>query len=446
MSKDTELKEFISRVRSLYPDYSEFHQATRDLAADVIPYLIEQEDRLGIEILNYLAEPDRVIDFRVDWRNDEGKTETHRGYRVQYNNALGPYKGGLRFSESVNLSVLFFLGFEQCFKNALTGLPMGGAKGGSNFDPHGRSDEEIRRFCQAFITELARHIGPSTDIPAGDIGVGSREVAYMFDHYKSITGKFESIITGKSPVFGGSCGRAEATGYGAVYFAQAMLDHHDDSLEGQTCAVSGAGNVALHTAEKLIELGVKVVSLSDSGGCAVFHKGLTNENLQTIKAAKENRQSLEEICERNDWEFQKDKKPWELDCDVAFACATQNELEEKDAKALIKNKCRYIVEGANMPCTDEALKLFNKEQVVVAPGKAANAGGVAVSGLEISQNRTRMPWKLDKVDEELRRIMSDIHKRCVEYGQQDSQVNYIKGANIASFGQLASAIALYGRV
>ncbi|MCP8899533.1 NADP-specific glutamate dehydrogenase [Gilvimarinus xylanilyticus] len=446
MPADSALESFEDYVKTLYPNYTAFHQATRDVAEDVIPYLLENDDKDGIEILKYLAQPDRVIDFRVDWRNDQNQTETHRGFRVQYNNALGPYKGGLRFSDSVDLDVLFFLGFEQCFKNALTGLPLGGAKGGANFNPHGRSDEEIRRFCQAFITELARHIGPSTDIPAGDIGVGSREIAFMFDHYKSITGRFESALTGKSPAFGGSCGRQEATGYGAVYFTEEILAHHNDSLKDKRCCISGAGNVALHTAEKLIELEAQVLTLSDRGGTAVFAKGLNHKTLTKIQRGKAQRQSLQEICAKLDIEYHDEQKPWQQACDLAFACATQNELGERDAQRLIDNGCRYVIEGANMPNTDGALKLFAKQSIVVAPGKAANAGGVAVSGLEISQNRSMMPWDIDRVDEELRKIMKDIHNNCVKYGEHKGKVNYIKGANIAAFKQLSEAMTLYGKV
>ena len=434
----------LASLQARYPHMPEFHQAVRDVSEDIIPFINAQDSDSLYRALHYLIEPDQIVSFRVTWEDDQNRMQFNRGYRVQFSNALGPYKGGLRLDPQLDLSVLCFLGFEQTFKNSLTGLPMGGAKGGADFDPRGKSEAEIQRFCRAFMTQLARHIGPDTDVPAGDIGVGTREIAYLFDQYRTITGQFSGVLTGKAPVFGGSCFREEATGYGVVYFADQVLAHKDSSLDGKTCAISGAGNVALHTAEKLLDYGAKVISLSDRQGFAHFEKGLTSEQLDTIKQHRDERGDLQSLAEQQGWSYHQDAKPWSLETDLAFACATQNELDIEDAKQLVKHDCEAVFEGANMPCTSEAVDCLRDAGVILAPSKAVNAGGVAVSGLEISQNRVRMPWKADEVDQELKSIMQSIHEACVEYGASKDQVDYKKGANIAAFVKLAEAIELYG--
>ena len=436
--------DLLEPLHARYPHMPEFHQAVRDVSEDIIPYINEQDSEQLYRALRYLMEPDQIVTFRIAWEDDDNRMQYNRGYRVQFSNALGPYKGGLRLDPQLDLSVLYFLGFEQTFKNSLTGLPMGGAKGGADFDPRGKSEAEIQRFCRAFMTQLARHIGPDIDVPAGDIGVSTREIAYLFDQYRAITGEFSAVLTGKSPVFGGSCFREEATGYGCVYFAEQVMARKDSSLEGKTCAISGAGNVALHTAEKLLDYGAKVISLSDRQGFVHFEKGLTAEQLATIKQHRESRGDLKSLAKQQGWKFQKDAKPWSLETDLAFACATQNELDEEDAKQLVKHGCEAVFEGANMPCTSEAVNYLRNAGVTLAPSKAVNAGGVAVSGLEISQNRIRFAWQADEVEQELKSIMQTIHDTCVEFGTTHQQVDYKKGANIAAFVKLAKAIELYG--
>ncbi|MGD9386341.1 MAG: NADP-specific glutamate dehydrogenase [Thioalkalispiraceae bacterium] len=436
--------DIVASLQARYPRMPEFHQSVRDVSEDIMPYVNEQKSESLYQALHYLTEPDQVVSFRVNWQDDNNRMQFNRGYRVQFSNALGPYKGGLRLDPKLNLSVLYFLGFEQTFKNSLTGLPMGGAKGGADFDPHGKSEAEIQRFCRAFMTQLARHIGPETDVPAGDIGVSTREIAYLFDQYRTITGKFSGVLTGKAPVFGGSCFREEATGYGCVYFAEQVLAHKDAGLADQTCAISGAGNVALYTAEKLIELGAKVITLSDRQGVAHFAQGLTQEQLSQIRQHRYQRGTLKSLSKQEGWQFHARAKPWSLETDLAFACATQNELELADAKQLVKNSCQAVFEGANMPCTSEAVDYLREASITLAPSKAVNAGGVAVSGLEISQNNLRMPWQADEVEQELQRIMRNIHESCVEHGTTQAGVDYKQGANIAAFLKLSEAIELYG--
>ncbi|NVJ59390.1 MAG: NADP-specific glutamate dehydrogenase [Gammaproteobacteria bacterium] len=445
------IKQLIEKIDREYPDNSQFKQATHELINDIAAYIEQQEfneseQRYYLEVLRILIEPDRVIQFRVDWEDDAGKFHSNRGFRVQFNNTLGPYKGGLRFTRNTNLDELMFLGFEQVFKNSLTGLPMGGAKGGSDFEPHGRSESEIRRFCQAFMTQLSHHIGPDRDIPAGDIGVGTREIGYMFHQYKTIKNQFRGVLTGKHPVFGGSCIREEATGYGCVYFAEHMMEALDNTLEGKKCGVSGAGNVAIYTAKKLIEKNSKVITLSDSKGVYVNEDGISNEELDAIIQARAKRIRLKDMKQLSG-EYHKDKKPWHLKLDLAFPCATQNELDEEDAKSLVDNKAIAVIEGANMPCTDGAIQLLEKKGVVMGPSKAVNAGGVAVSGLEISQNRSRLSWEADQVDEKLKAIMKNIHTTCIDYGEKiGDKTNYRKAANIASFIKVAKAIEFSGLV
>jgi glutamate dehydrogenase (NADP+) len=436
-----ELKRYLE---ARYPHMPEYQQAVRDVGEDIIEHLGTDRDEAGFRVLRYLTEPDRVISFRINWEDDHNRTRHNRGYRVQFSNALGPYKGGLRLHPRLNLSVLHFLAFEQTFKNSLTGLPMGGAKGGADFDPRDKSDAEIQRFCRAFMNQLARHIGPDIDVPAGDMGVGPREIAYLFDQYRTVSGKFSGVITGKDPVFGGSCFREEATGYGCVYFAECVLKQRDSALEGKRCLVSGAGNVALHTAEKLLEHDASVLSLSDREGTVHFKDGLNEEQLATVKQHKKTRGGLKSLAEEKGWSFREDCNPWTLDADLAFACATQNELDAEDARQLAGNGCEAVFEGANMPCTLDAVQTLRSAGVTLAPSKAVNAGGVAVSGLEISQNRTRLSWNGDRVNGELKSIMQDIHSACVEYGKSKNGIDYKKGANIAAFVELSKAIELYG--
>jgi glutamate dehydrogenase (NADP+) len=392
-----------------------------------------------------MTEPDRVIVFRVCWVDDQNHTRVNRGMRVQFSNAIGPSKGGLRFHKNVTLSVLKFLGFEQVFKNSLTTLPMGGAKGGANFNPHGKSDGEVMRFCQAFMTELARHIGPHTDIPAGDIGVGAREISYLFGQYKRLENEFTGTITGKGLAFGGSLIRTEATGYGCVYFAREMLATRGDGIEGKTCLVSGSGNVAQYTVEKLIQLGGKVVTMSDSSGFILDEDGINAEKLAWIIDLKTNRRGrIHEYAAHFDCDYHEGMRPWAVDCDLAFPSATQNELEKDDASSLVKNGCLLVAEGANMPSTIEAIDIFLDAKILYGPAKAANAGGVAVSGLEQTQNAMRLSWTREEVDENLLDIMQKIHASCVEHGREGDFINYARGANIAGFVKVADAMLAYG--
>ncbi|MFP6606088.1 MAG: NADP-specific glutamate dehydrogenase, partial [Myxococcota bacterium] len=423
----------------------EFHQAVHEVAQDLVPYLEDKQAYKDAHVLDRMTEPDRVIVFRVCWVDDQNHTRVNRGMRVQFSNAIGPYKGGLRFHKNVTLSVLKFLGFEQVFKNSLTTLPMGGAKGGANFNPHGKSDGEVMRFCQAFMTELARHIGPHTDIPAGDIGVGAREISYLFGQYKRLENEFTGTITGKGLAFGGSLIRTEATGYGCIYFAREMLATRGDGIEGKTCLVSGSGNVAQYTVEKLIQLGGKVVTMSDSSGFILDEDGINAEKLAWIIDLKTNRRGrIHEYAAHFDCDYHEGMRPWAVDCDLAFPCATQNELEKDDASSLVKNGCLLVAEGANMPSTIEAIDIFLDAKILYGPAKAANAGGVAVSGLEQTQNAMRLSWTREEVDENLLDIMQKIHASCVEHGREGDFINYARGANIAGFVKVADAMLAYG--
>ena len=399
------------------------------------------------KLLERIVEPERTIIFRVPWLDDEGNTQVNRGFRVEFNSAIGPYKGGLRFHPSVNLGILKFLGFEQVFKNSLTTLPMGGGKGGSDFNPKGKSDNEVMRFCQSFMTELSRHIGPNTDVPAGDIGVGGREIGYLFGQYKRLKNEFTGVLTGKGINWGGSLIRPEATGYGTVYFAQNMLATRGDSFEGKTVAISGSGNVAQFACEKATQLGAKVVTLSDSSGYIYDKDGIDAEKLAFIMELKNvKRGRIREYAEQFNCEFFEGKRPWEIQCDIALPCATQNELNGNEAAKLLANGCICVSEGANMPSTPEAIEAFHKAKILFAPGKASNAGGVATSGLEMSQNSIRMNWTREEVDEKLKRIMNDIHESCVKYGTEGDFVDYVKGANIAGFVKVADAMLDQGVV
>ncbi len=425
----------------------EFIQAVQEVAETVIPYIARKKIYSGKNILLRMVEPERLISFRVSWVDDQGEIHVNRGYRVQMNSAIGPYKGGLRFHPSVNASILKFLAFEQVFKNSLTTLPMGGGKGGSDFDPKGKSDDEVMRFCHAFMTELARHIGPNTDVPAGDIGVGAREIGFLFGMYKKMRNEFTGVLTGKGLSWGGSKIRPEATGYGTVYFAQSMLKTRGEDFKDKTVVISGSGNVAQFAAEKVIQLGGKVVTLSDSGGYIYDEEGIDTKKLAYVMDLKNNKRGrISEYAKKyKSAKFVSGKTPWEIKCDIALPCATQNELDAKSAKALIKNNCICVAEGANMPSTPDAIHAFHEARILFAPGKASNAGGVATSGLEMSQNSLRISWTREEVDERLKGIMSDIHDSCIEYGKEkDGYCNYVKGANIAGFVKVADAMLAQG--
>ncbi len=430
------------------PHETEFHQAVEEVAQSVMPWYLDQPEYCKAQILERLTEPDRIVTFRVSWETDDGDIRANRAWRVQFSHALGPYKGGLRFHPTVTVSVLKFLGFEQIFKNSLTGLPMGGAKGGSNFNPKGKSDREVMRFCQSLMTELHRHIGEDVDVPAGDIGVGSREISFMFGQYLRLENRWSGVLTGKGRAFGGSAVRTEATGYGCVYFCEHMLHQHDMQMQGKSVAVSGSGNVALYAAEKALEKKAKVVTLSDSDGFVHIKNGMNEEQLKFVKDLKEKRRGrLSEFADKfNGVQFHENSNPWGVKCDIALPCATQNELDVDDADSLIKNGVVAVCEGANMPTTVDAERLFRKHRILHAPGKAANAGGVAVSGLEQSQNAMRISWTHEEVDERLQKIMRDIHVRCVEHGNRDGRVSYVDGANIAGFQKVAEAMMAYGVV
>ena len=429
------IKQFLSEVNQKNQNEPEFIQAVTEVAETVIPYIVSKDIYYGQNILLRMVEPERVISFRVAWIDDNEEIQVNRGYRIEMNSAIGPYKGGLRFHPSVNLSILKFLAFEQVFKNALTTLPMGGGKGGSDFDPKGKSDTEVMRFCQSFMTELFRHIGPNKDIPAGDIGVGGREIGYMFGQYKRLKNEFSGVLTGKGVSWGGSLIRPEATGYGVVYFIDEMLKNLSQGLKGKSVVISGSGNVAQYATEKCIDMGAKVLTLSDSSGFIYDKDGIDEEKLQYImelKNIKRGRISAY-IDKYSKAEFHANNDPWAIKCDIAIPCATQNELDVNDAKTLIKNGCKTIGEGANMPCTTDAINLFIENKILYAPGKASNAGGVAVSGLEMAQNSLKYNWSREVVDGKLKEIMSDIHTSCIKYGSTKGQVNYVKGANIAGF-------------
>jgi glutamate dehydrogenase (NADP+) len=443
---NSDLKNFMQWVESLNKGESEFLQAVEEVAEAVLPILNSEERFKGKKILERMIEPERVLMFRVPWRNDKGEVMVNRGFRIEMNSAIGPYKGGLRFHPSVNLSILKFLAFEQVFKNALTTLPLGGGKGGANFDPKGKSDDEIMSFCQSFMTELCRHIGPNTDIPAGDIGVGGREIGYMFGQYKRIRNEFTGVLTGKGRGWGGSLIRPEATGYGNVYFAQNMLKLKGDSFENKTVAISGSGNVAQYSCEKATELGATVVTLSDSSGYIYDKDGIDSEKLSFIMELKNvKRGRIKEYADHFGCEFH-EGRPWNVKCDIALPCATQNELDDLEAKTLIENGCICVAEGANMPSTPEAVEVFLNAKILFAPGKASNAGGVATSGLEMSQNSIRMNWTREEVDSKLNTIMNDIHSQCVEHGKEGDFINYVKGANIAGFLKVADAMLDQGIV
>lgn len=442
------LEEFMDGLIKRNPGEEEFQQAVCEVASDVLPYIEDKPKYQKWEIMRRIAEPDRIVIFRVTWQDDEGNIRVNRGYRVQNNNAIGPYKGGIRFHPSVNLSILKFLAFEQTFKNSLTGLAMGGGKGGADFNPKGKSADEVMRFCQSFISELHRHIGPSRDVPAGDIGVGAREIGYMFGQYKRLTNTFEGVLTGKGIEYGGSLARSEATGYGTVYFLEDMLKQKKDAIEGKSVVISGSGNVAVYAAEKILQLGGKVISLSDSGGSIHDKDGISKEKLDWIKDLKFNRRGrIEDYADEFKAEYIEGKTPWAIPCDIALPCATQNEISAEDAKTLVDNGCIGVSEGANMPTVLDGIHVFKEAKILYAPSKAANAGGVAVSGLEMSQNSARLSWTQDEVNKLLRDIMEGIHDRCAEYGREsDDHVNYVKGANIAGFVKVADAMMAFGVV
>ncbi|MXO49077.1 NADP-specific glutamate dehydrogenase [Erythrobacter vulgaris] len=444
--RHVDLPTFMEGVRKRNPGQNEFIQAVHEVAQDVFEFIEDKEEYHEAQILRRIAEPDRVVSFRVCWEDDNHNIRVQRGWRVQNNNAIGPYKGGIRFHSSVNESVLKFLAFEQTFKNSLTGLPMGGGKGGADFNPKGKSDSEVMRFCQAFMTELYRHIGPDTDVPAGDIGVGSREIGYMFGQYKRITNRWEGVLTGKGTEYGGSKMRPEATGYGAVYFLRDMLKYSGQHVEGKTAVLSGSGNVAIHAAEKLLQLGAKVVRLSDSDGFIHDPDGIDQEKIDWVKRLKnERRGRISEYADHfTGATFHGDSRPWNVKCDVALPCATQNELDEEDAKALVKDGCIAVSEGANMPTTLEGVRVFHDAQILYGPGKAANAGGVAVSGLEMSQNAERISWNHERLGEMLTELMEGIHEKCVEHGENGDYVDYVRGANIAGFKKVADAMLAFG--
>lgn len=445
-SSNEKLEHFIGGLKRRNPGEHEFHQAVHEVASSILPFIEDKPIYQEMQILERLSEPDRIITFRVCWEDDQGNIRTQRGYRVQHNNSIGPYKGGLRFHPSVTLSILKFLAFEQTFKNSLTGLPMGGAKGGSDFNPKGKSSNEVMRFCQSFMTELSRHIGPNKDVPAGDIGVGAREIGFMFGQHKRLSNEFTGILTGKGMEFGGSPIRTEATGYGAVYMMEDMLALTNQQLDGKICLISGSGNVATYAAEKATQLGAKVVTLSDSSGFIYDPAGIDAEKLAYIVDLKTNKRGrISEYAEEFGVKFHAGKRPWEVPCDLAFPCATQNEINAEQARALIKNGCIAVSEGANMPTELEGIRAFQDAKILFAPSKAANAGGVAVSGLEMSQNSARITWKEDELQTLLRDIMKKIHDDCAEYGQEsDNYVNYLKGSNIAGFIKVADAMLAYG--
>ncbi len=438
---------FMDKVAAKNPGEKEFHQAVFEVVNSLTPFVEKNPKYKKARILERMVEPERVIMFRVSWVNDQGEVQVNRGYRIQMNSAIGPYKGGLRFHPSVNLGILKFLAFEQVFKNALTTLPMGGGKGGSDFDPKGKSDNEVMRFCQAFMTELYRHIGPDTDVPAGDIGVGAREVGFLFGQYKKIRNEFTGVLTGKGRGWGGSLIRPEATGYGTLYFAEEMLKTNGDSIAGKTVTVSGSGNVAQYATEKAIQLGAKVITMSDSNGTIHDPGGINTEKLAFIMDLKNiKRGRIKEYAKKYPCKYLEGKRPWNIKCDVALPCATQNELTGKDAEILIKNGCICVAEGANMPSTVEAIEVFLKAKILYGPGKAANAGGVATSGLEMSQNSLRLSWTREEVDNKLHGIMKAIHAQCVQHGKEGKFTNYVNGANIAGFTKVATAMLDQGIV
>lgn len=445
---DKEISDFMNQIVAKNPGENEYHQAVQEVVESIMPYIKMHPKYEHAKILQRIVEPERIIIFRVPWQDDKGEFHVNRGFRVQMNSAIGPYKGGLRFHPTVNLGVLKFLAFEQVFKNSLTSLPLGGGKGGADFDPKGKSNHEVMRFCQSYMTELERYIGPNTDVPAGDIGVGAREIGYMFGQYKRLRNEFTGVLTGKGMNWGGSLIRPEATGYGCVYFVQEMLKTRGETFEGKVCVISGSGNVAQYTAEKLIHLGAKVVTMSDSNGFIYVEEGIDQEKLRIIFEIKNiKRGRIKDCMDAFNCKYFENQKPWGTKCDIAFPSASQNELNEEDAKNLIKNGCFAVGEGANMPSTPEAVRVFQNAKILFAPGKASNAGGVATSGLEMSQNSMRLPWSQEEVDEKLHNIMINIHESCLKYGLEDDRyINYVKGANIAGFVKVADAMIDQGLV
>ncbi|XHF35816.1 NADP-specific glutamate dehydrogenase [Pseudomonas chlororaphis] len=441
------VESFLARLKKRDPDQPEFHQAVEEVLRSLWPFLEANPHYLTSGILERICEPERAVVFRVSWVDDQGKVQVNRGFRIQMNSAIGPYKGGLRFHPSVNMGVLKFLAFEQTFKNSLTSLPMGGGKGGSDFDPKGKSDAEVMRFCQAFMSELYRHIGADVDVPAGDIGVGAREIGFLFGQYKRLSNQFTSVLTGKGMTYGGSLIRPEATGFGCVYFAEEMLKRREQAVEGKRVAISGSGNVAQYAARKVMDLGGKVISLSDSEGTLYCEAGLSEEQwLALLELKNVKRGRISELAAAFDLEFRAGQLPWSLPCDIALPCATQNELDAESARTLLRNGCFCVAEGANMPTTLEAVDIFIEAGILFAPGKASNAGGVAVSGLEMSQNAMRLLWTGGEVDSKLHGIMQSIHHACVHYGEENGRINYVKGANIAGFVKVADAMLAQGVV
>ena len=442
------VKSFLDKVGKRNQNEPEFMQAVTEVAETVIPYIYQNEIYYGQNILLRMVEPERVISFRVAWIDDQEEIRVNRGYRIEMNSAIGPYKGGLRFHPNVNLSVLKFLAFEQIFKNSLTTLPMGGGKGGSDFNPKGKTDTEVMRFCQSFMTELFRHIGPNRDIPAGDIGVGSREIGYLFGQYKRLKNEFTGVLTGKGVSWGGALIRPEATGYGVVYFVEKMLEQKNMNFKDKKVSISGSGNVAQYAAEKVLSLGGKVITMSDSSGFIHDKDGIDSEKLKYLMKIKNvDRERISKYVERfSSASYFKNKTPWGVGCDIALPCATQNEMQLADAKNLIKNGCICVGEGANMPTTPDAISLLTEKKILFAPGKASNAGGVAVSGLEMAQNSLRYNWSREEVDSKLKEIMNEIHKSCLKYGSDKNYVNYVKGANIAGFVKVADAMIAQGVV
>ncbi|HOU01982.1 MAG TPA: NADP-specific glutamate dehydrogenase [Bacteroidales bacterium] len=445
---DPRVQQFMTLIKAKNPGENEFHQAVQEVSESLIPFIEENPKYKYSKILERMSEPERTIIFRVPWLDDKGEIQINRGFRIEMNSAIGPYKGGLRFHPTVNLGILKFLAFEQVFKNSLTTLPMGGGKGGSDFDPKGKSDNEVMRFCQSFMTELFRHIGADTDVPAGDIGVGGREIGYLFGQYKRLKNEFTGVLTGKGIEWGGSLIRPEATGYGVTYFAQEMLSTRGESFEGKTVCISGSGNVAQYAAEKVTQLGGKVVTLSDSNGFIYDPKGISPEKLKYVMELKNiKRGRIKDYAEKFGVEYFEGKRPWSVKCDIAMPNATQNEIDEADAKMLVKNGCICVAEGANMPSTPEAVEFFIRSKILFAPGKAANAGGVATSGLEMTQNSMRLPWSREEVDDRLKIIMKNIHSTCVKYGsKEDGYINYVDGANIGGFVKVANAMIAQGVV
>lgn len=447
MALEQKVNDFMAKIIAKNPGEAEFHQAVHEVAETIIPYMEENPIYKENKILERIAEPERVILFRVPWLDDKGEIQINKAYRIEMNSAIGPYKGGLRFHPTVNLGVLKFLAFEQVLKNSLTTLPMGGGKGGSDFDPKGKTDNEVMRFCQSFMTELQRHIGPNTDIPAGDIGVGGREIGFLFGQYKRIRNEFTGVLTGKGREWGGSLIRPEATGYGATYFAEYMLNTRGDSLKGKVVTISGSGNVAQYACEKVTQMGGKVVTLSDSAGFIYDKDGIDTEKLAYVMHLKNvKRGRIKEYAEKYNCEYHEGKRPWGIKCDVAMPNATQNEVNEEEAKTLIANGCFVVSEGANMPSAPEAIEVYSKAKILYGLGKAANAGGVAVSGLEMSQNSLRLSWTREEVDTRLKQIMKDIHETCVKYGKEGDYIDYVKGANIGGFVKVADAMLAQGVV